>query len=171
MLYIEIILLAITLSIDAFSLAASISMSGFLKNKYGIYSVIVGLFHFFMPVLGYALKNIIDNIIVISDKSIIVAVILFILIGICVDKEKKITNRLLNPLIFAFSVSIDSFSVGLSLNSGTILISIITFSIISSLFTFFGFELGKIFNKNFEEKGKIISIIILLILLVYNLIH
>lgn len=169
MLYVELLMLGISLSIDALTLAISIGASNLNRSKYKLYSLVVGIFHFFMPIIGLGLKNILTKYINIPENILFVAVITFIILGICLDKDKEITSKILNPFIFAFSVSIDSLSVGVSLNNKIILIASTTFMIISFIFTFLGFILGnKLYLKN-SNKGKMISIVLLVVLLLIKL--
>ena len=64
------LLTGIALSLDAFSLA--IIYGTVLKNKKLIFtlSLIVGIFHFFMPLLGFSLSNLVISKIVSSTNVI-----------------------------------------------------------------------------------------------------
>lgn len=169
-LYFEIMLIAISLSMDAFSLAISISSTKLNKYSINTYSLIVGLFHFFMPILGHLLKDLIQYIILVPPKVIFVVVIVIIIMGIVLDKEKNLTGKILNPLVFGFTVSVDSFSLGITLSKNMLLSSCIIFSAFSCMFTFFGFKIGNIFNKNMHKYTKVISISILIMVLILKLI-
>lgn len=168
MLYVELILIGVSLSIDAFSLALSVGLNNGISNKKNIYPLTVGVFHFFMPMLGYILKMFINKVIVIPNKLIFIIVLIFILIGIILDKENN--NVFINPFLFAFSVSLDSFTIGISLEKSYLIISSIIFSVISYIFTYVGFKVSHKMIEKYQNKSKIISIIILLAILIYNLI-
>lgn len=168
MFYIEMILLGISLSIDSFSLAVSLGMSIDNKINYYKYASIVGLFHFIMPIIGFILKLIINNIIFIPNKSIFIGVIILIIINIITEKESE--KPIINPLLFALSVSIDSFSIGLTLYVKELFVSCFIFSVISFIFTYTGFLLGSSIKSKFIRKQKMISVLILIMLLIYNLI-
>ena len=167
MLYIGLLFVGISLSIDAFSLAISIGINKKIYKKHMLYVSIVGLFHFFMPIFGYLLRIIINNIIVISNKIIFSAVLIFIMIGIINEKDDNKTY--ISPLLFGFSVSLDSFLIGISLDKSKILIASLIFSITSYLFTYFGFKIASKIRKKFSHNLKLISISILLVLLFYNI--
>lgn len=167
MLYIELVLIGISLSIDAFSLSFSIGLNNSNFNKYKKYALIVGIYHFLMPLFGYMFKNIVNSILFIPSKILFITIILFIIIGIIIDKKDNI--KVINPYIFGFTVSIDSFSIGIALSKNTILLGSIMFSVISSIFTFYGFNLSSKLKHNLNGKSKIISVIILLIILLYNI--
>lgn len=170
MLYIEIILIAISLSMDAFSLAISISVSNFYKIRSNVYAVVVGIFHFIMPILGYLFRSVISFIVIIPPNIIFMSVIIFIIIGILIDDNKKLSSKILNPVIFAFTVSVDSFSIGISLERNILLLSCIIFSLTSYIFTMLGFKFGRIIDNNFHKYSKIIAITILTIVLLIKLI-
>lgn len=166
MFYFELVLIGISLSIDAFSLALSLGLSNKFKNKVLNYSLEVGIFHFFMPMLGQLLKFLVNKIIYIPSKEIFTIVLIFLIIGIIIDKNHS--KNMINPFLFASSVSIDSFVIGFSLNIKYLLIGSIIFSLVSFTITFIGFKLaGKIKDK-VGKNTKVISILILVFLLIYN---
>lgn len=167
MLYVELILIGISLSIDTFSLALCIGLNINLNKKYYIYSFVVGLYHFIMPLLGHLINILINNLYMIPSKELFIVTILFIIIGILLDKNDK--KNIINPLLFGFSVSIDSFTVGVSLNKEYIFIGSVIFSIISFLFTIVGFKLSGKLKERFNNKSKFVSIIILIIIIIYNI--
>lgn len=168
MLYIEIFLVAISLSLDAFSLALSIGLRNISKKEIKTYSVVVGLYHFIMPLMGFFMRLLINNFFTLPNKIIFISVIVFIIIGILIDKDKEI--NIISPIIFGFTVSIDSFSIGISLSKSYLLISILQFSIISSLLTYIGFKIADKMKLKFKNKSKYISILILIFILIYNII-
>ncbi|WP_348234522.1 manganese efflux pump, partial [Salmonella enterica] len=73
-------------------------------------------------------------------------------------------------ILFAFAVSIDSFSVGITLTdiNENYLLSALSFSIASALFTFLGLKLG---NKIAKLVGKLSTIIGGLILIIIGLMY
>ena len=167
MLYVELFLVGISLSIDAFSLALSLGLNGNLYKKSKLYSVVVGIFHFFMPIFGFILRTFINKVVEIPNKEIFIIVILFIILGIIFDKSNKKT--IINPFVFGFSVSIDSFSIGITLNKSIVIISSIMFSLLSAGFTYIGFKIAKKMQNKFEKNSKFLSILILLTILIYNI--
>lgn len=173
MYFLVTLLTAVALSLDAFSL--SIIYGTILKNKKTIIklSLIVGLFHFFMPLFGYILGNLL--IVSIVTNTNFLSFIIFLILGIQMFLNKNEDIILLNLsntisiLIFAFTVSIDSFSIGIAISKESILIPIITFSIISSIFTYFGLNLGNKLQKVFGNITTRIGGFILIILSLYYL--
>ena len=164
-----VIIIAISLSMDAFSLA--LAYGTLSLNKKDIYklSLVVGIYHFIMPLLGLFLGNIILK--YVSNPNIIVFLILFI-IGIEMVyetfKEEDIKNivSFKQILLFGLAVSIDSFSVGIGLNviSKNYLYCASIFSIFSLFFTYIGLILGKKINNMIGKTSTIIGGLVLIII-------
>lgn len=173
MYFFIILLTAIALSLDAFSL--SIIYGTILNNKKTIIklSIIVGIFHFFMPLLGFLLKNILISKLI--ESTNIISFIIFLILGIQMfiskedGKDIKSLSNLTSIIVFAFTVSLDSFSIGIALSKKIILISIITFALTSAIFTYLGLRLGKIIKKSLGNLSTKIGGIILILLSFYHL--
>lgn len=161
--------MALGLSMDAFSLAIAYGTNSMSEKKSIILSASVGIFHFIMPTLGNIIGNSYFQKLVIHSN--IVVGIIFLLLSIEMilslkeEKEVVITN-LLSIILFSFTVSIDSFSVGIALGitNSNILISSTIFAITSFIFTILGLSIGKYLSKQFGKKATIFGIIILLYL-------
>ena len=106
------------------------------------------------------------NIILLPNKLIFSVVIISVIIGILI--EKKNNKTYINPILFAFSVSLDSFTIGISLHKSNLLLASFIFSIVSSTCTYLGFKIANKIKTKIDSNLKIISITILLIILVYN---
>lgn len=174
MKYAQIILIAISLSLDAFGLALAYGLMNFSKRKIISISLTVGVFHFFMPLFGLLSGQIVFEYIPINPK-IVLSVILFLVI---IEMIKSINSKtesenlnILGILLFALFVSLDSFSLGIGLAyiTNEYVISAIIFSITSFIFTIIGFFLGKFVSFKFNRISKIIGILIMFTLLIYNL--
>lgn len=165
-----IITLAVGLSMDAFSLAIIYGTINLDKKIEKIMGITVGVFHFFMPILGYYLGKLILNIIRINP-DIIVGVI-FILLGlemiISIKKEEqvKVLTNLASVIFFSFTVSIDSFSTGIAIGTTDTIIFLpsIIFSIISGLFTYIGLIFGKKLSTTLGDITTLLGAIILILL-------
>jgi putative Mn2+ efflux pump MntP len=169
-----IFFVAISLSMDAFSLALAYGTLNMTKRDILVLSIIVGLFHFFMPIIGNLFGAEIFKFIPVSS-SIVTFLILFI-IGLQMTYEvftKKQNIKYLKiyeMFIFGFAVSIDSFSVGIGINSlyDNIIVPALIFSIFSAFFTFLGLCLGKIINQIIGKMAELIGgIVLILISLIY----
>ena len=156
----------IGLSMDAFSLSLSLGTTNPKKNIILKTALIVGLFHFIMPILGYfigySFKYRIPNI---NILTFILFIILSIEMYKTKDEEKSSILNNITILLIAFSVSIDSFTVGIAfgLNNEYILISSIIFSITSTIFTYLGLVLGKKLKTKYKTLSTYLGIVLLLI--------
>lgn len=167
------ILIGIGLSMDAFSLSFSYGTLNINKKDRLLLVSLVGLFHFFMPLLGLFIGNIILKYIII-DLDILLAIIISLIgMEMIISSIKKEDNTmllsLLSFILFAFSVSIDSFSVGIGLkgiNNNYLQVSII-FSLCSFIFTYVGLILGTKLNDLVGRYAKTIGGIILIGLGIY----
>ncbi len=161
--------IAVGLSMDAFSLALAYGTNQIVFSKMIILSLFVGIFHFFMPYFGSILGNaFLENFITKADKIVaIVFLILAIEMFLSRNESKKgmITN-FLSILFFSFTVSIDSFSVGLALGitQQSIVLACITFAITSACFTLLGLISGKKLSEKFGKKAIYFGIFILTLL-------
>lgn len=168
-----LLIVAVSLSMDAFSLSLVYGTLNLSKKTILLQSLIVGLYHFFMPKIGNYIGDIVLKIMPINI-NILVFVVLFI-IGIQMIfetfKEEKIKKiNIGEMLLFGLAVSIDSFSLGLGLKAiyPNILISISIFMIVSFIFTYIGLILGKKVN---DVIGKISTIIGGIILMIVGLLY
>ena len=157
-----IFIIAISLSMDAFSLSLAYGTIAMSKRDMKILSIIVGIYHFFMPILGMLLGKLLFDLIHISGNIIVFIIFVFIGINMIIEsfkKQEKINKmRISEMILFGLAVSIDSFSVGIGLNNinnNFILCSSI-FSITSFLFTYMGLRIG---NKINQLIGKISSLL------------
>ena len=170
-----LLLIAISLSMDTFSLSLSIG-TVFNNKKYSILlSGVVGLFHFFMPILGSFLGYVfINNYHINSD---LLASIIFIYIAINMFKEFKSNNHkqfnigFLNMLLFAFGVSLDSFGVGCTFTGNlkqNIFVSLL-FALFAYIFTYFGLLFGNKLEEKIGSYAILLGASIMVVLAIINL--
>lgn len=168
--FLTILIIGISLSMDAFSLSLAYGTLGINKKEIIILSSIVGIYHFFMPLLGSEIGKIIFSYIKISSNLIVFFILLFI--GINLIKESfenceinKKTN-IVSLLLFGLAVSLDSFSLGIGFETITNnhIESSIIFMLCSSIFTFLGLMLGKKINQTLGKLATIIGGTILIII-------
>ena len=156
--------MGIGLSMDAFSLSLSLGTTNPNKKEILRLSILVSIFHYIMPVLGYLIGSYFNNKISITNY---LTSIIFIVLAYELSKTNENTTILnkITSLIIALTVSIDSFTVGiaLGLNNELIKIAAIIFSITSFIFTFIGLILGKKLKEKLHKKATIIGIILLLL--------
>ncbi len=171
---ITLIIIGLSLSIDAFSLSLAYGLLNIPKKTIISTSITVGIFHFIMPILGMLLGNIITDTLNLDSKYILLTILILILIEMIKslkEENKEHELNIINILIFAFLVSFDSFTLGIGIKyiTSNIFIASIIFMILSSLFTFLGFILGKYLTKKATYKIKLIGIILLLGVIMYFL--
>ncbi len=169
----EIFLLAIALSMDAFSVALATSLKGFNSNKIILtMSAYFGFFQFIMPLIGYLLSFKFQAVII--DYANFLAFILLWIIGLKMiyehffAKEDETKNQS-NMLILAIATSLDALAVGISFASlgqpiifPSIIIGVICFFITFSAMQCSLFITDKIYliSKNANLIGGIILILI-----------
>lgn len=155
---------------DAFSLSLLYGTEGIKKRKKIILSLIVGIYHFIMPLIGLSIGTLITRRIV-FNSDILVGIILSLIAGEMLissfkEKEEKFLLSIPGFLIFGLSVSIDSLTTGIGLPvlTNDYMLSCIIFSLTSLIFTFVGLNLGNILNKRYGKLSTIIGGTILLML-------
>lgn len=171
---ITLIIIAVSLSMDAFSLSLAYGTLNLEKTYIKKLSTIVGIYHFFMPLLGLTIGNIILKIVPINTNIIVCIVLTFIGIEMIIEtfkKEEEIKIMDINELLlFGLAVSLDSFSVGIGLKAITnnYIICVSIFSLSSFIFTYIGLVLGKKINNLI---GKISTLIGGLTLIIIGIIY
>ena len=151
------ILVGISLSMDAFSLSLIYGMQNFSRKNILKLSLIVGLFHFFMPLIGLFFGNVVFHYLMV-DSNFVVGII-FGLLGIEMfissfrSEEVKILIGFVPFLLFGLSVSIDSLTTGIGLSSisdNYWMVSSI-FMFFSAFFTYLGLKLGGFLSDRFGK--------------------
>lgn len=159
--------LAIALSLDAFSVAIAIGIYNAEKKHHMIFSLIVGVFHFFMPVLGSITNNLLFGKFIINGNKFMGTILLIIAIQGILELKKE-DNSFVNNNVFllAFAVSIDSYFAGVGLQSirSVKKAHYLIFTIFSSIFSFIGCKIGHKAKKVFNNLANYIAILILIIL-------
>ena len=168
--FLLVVIIAISLSMDAFSISLAYGTLKIEKNKQYIISMTVGIFHFIMPLIGLIVGNKIISIFKIRPEILIF--IILVVIGIEMVYEtfkKKETIKIMHKLeilLFAFAVSIDSFSVGITLAkiNKNYLLSALMFALTSFIFTLIGLKLGNKIETLIGKMSTVIGGIILIII-------
>ncbi|MFJ7726008.1 manganese efflux pump MntP family protein [Neobacillus sp. NPDC097160] len=147
---VTLLLMAFALGMDAFSVGLGMGMYKLRMKKIFNIGITIGLFHVWMPLVGLIAGKFL------SDKFGVFATfiggLLLILLGVQMvwSTVKKGEEKVISPvgfglLLFALSVSLDSFSVGLTLGiygAKTIMV-IICFGIVATVLTWAGLLLGR----------------------------
>ncbi len=171
---VSILLIGISLSMDTFSL--SLTLGTVSENKLiKILPLFVGIFHFFMPILGNIIGITLINLLNLASNIILGTVLIVLGINLAIhyfkDETAEINLNIIGVIIFALSVSIDSFSVGLGINDITnnYYIASIIFALCSAAFTYLGIIIGKYSSKLIGKYAIILGIFLLLILGIFHL--
>lgn len=169
-IFFMVLLIGISLSMDAFSLALIYGTYGLSRKNEIILSMIVGIFHFVMPLIGLFFGNLIYGYFIFNVN--LVVGIIFGLIGIEMivssvkEEEVKILVSFVGFLFFGLSVSIDSLTtgVGLSAISHDYIEVASVFMVVSGIFTYLGLRLGKHLNDRFGKYATMIGGIMMILL-------
>lgn len=167
---ITIILIAVSLSMDAFSLALIYGTQGITKKHKILLSLIVGIYHFIMPLIGVAIGTVITKKILVNPNIIVGIILSLIAIEMIIssfkEEDKKFLLTIPGYLLFGLSVSIDSLTtgIGLSLITQKYIFSSLIFAITSLSFTFFGLNIGDRLNKKYGRISTILGGIVLFVL-------
>jgi putative Mn2+ efflux pump MntP len=170
-----IILIAVALAMDAFSVCVSCGMI-IIKPRYRHYFRLAfhfGLFQFMMPIIGYYIGMHLGSLIAGFDHW--VAFGLLLVIGIKMIREsfaskpakdlaKKDPSRGFTLVSLAVATSIDALAVGISIGmlSGPIMLPSLIIGIVCGMFSIAGIAIGNrmgpLFGKRAEAVGGIMLI-------------
>jgi putative Mn2+ efflux pump MntP len=170
----ELILLAISLGLDAFAVSIGCGSNGSLKTKRESIRLAFhfGLFQFLMPIIGWSAGYLIKDYVASLDHWI--AFVLLSLIGVKMIRESRETKNEVNfspakgwtMIGLSVATSIDALVIGITLAVLRIavfypscVIGIVT-AMMSLVGIVLGKQLGNRFGKNMELAGGIMLILI-----------
>jgi len=176
------ITLGITLSIDAFMFSLLFGSTIKYRRERIFTSIIVGFFHFILTLCGYYLTNFLfthTNLYQYIEHRIeFLAFIILVFLGLMMINKKDNDVKydisfFLHKCLFAFSVSVDSFFMGIALKAIDhiiILISAPLFACVSCLLTFIALNVSKrTSNKFIDINLNIYAGILLIIIAIISL--
>ncbi|HEX7056739.1 MAG TPA: manganese efflux pump [Bacilli bacterium] len=168
--FLTILILAIALGMDAFSLGIGLGLKGIRLVEILRLSLIIGVFHIIMPLMGMFTGHYVSSLL--GDVATITGGGLLILLGghmvyssLRGEDVRSIDFRSLwGVLIFALSVSIDSFSVGISLGlfASDIILAVLMFGAFGGLMSVGGLLVGRGAGRWIGEYGEAFGGMILL---------
>ncbi len=170
MSFLIVLVIAVSLSMDAFSLSLAYGTLDLSKKNINKLSIIVGIYHFLMPLIGLFIGNAILKFFPVSPNVIVTIVLCFIGLQMVIETFKNEDNvkvmSFSELLLFGLAVSIDSFSVGIGLNAinNNFLLCSLIFSISSFCFTYLGLILGKKISQLIGKASTLIGGIVLIII-------
>jgi putative Mn2+ efflux pump MntP len=164
-----ILVMAVALGMDAFSLGIGIGLKGVRLRDVVKLSTIIAIFHVLMPLGGMITGQYVSSLLGGIATSAAGALLLLLgghmvyssLRGEAVD---SIDHRTVwGMLVFSFSVSIDSFSVGVSLGmfSAHVLLTVLMFGFFGGLMSVLGLMLGQRASRSLGAYGEAFGGVIL----------
>jgi len=168
---ITVLIMAFALGLDAFSLGIGIGMRGIRRLDIVKLSFVIGVFHIVMPLLGmyagYYVSSLLGNVATFAAGGLLLLLgghmIYSALRGEAVQPFDHRT--LWGILVFALSVSIDSFSVGISLGmfATDILLTVLLFGLVGGIMSVLGLSLGRRVSYSMGEYGEAFGGVILFV--------
>jgi putative Mn2+ efflux pump MntP len=147
---VTIIIMAFALGMDAFSISLGMGMYELRLRQIFKIGITIGIFHIFMPLLGIIAGRFLSD--QFGDIATYIGAALLLILGVQMiwSSLGKKEGILITPVgyglfIFALSVSLDSFSVGLSLGiygAQTILV-LVCFGAGATLLSWLGLMIGR----------------------------
>lgn len=160
-----IIVMAIALGMDAFSLSVGIGMRGVRRTEMARISGMIALFHILMPLLGMVAGLYVGQLL--GEIARFFSGGLLLLLGAHMIyasfQEETVRSfdhrKLLGMLLFSLSVSVDSFSVGVSLGMfhSSLLLTVLAFGLFGGIMSLSGMWLGRRVSHNLGDYGEAIG--------------
>lgn len=168
---ITILLMALALGMDAFSLGIGMGIRGIRLVHIARISLIIGLFHIIMPLMGMFMGHYVSSLL--GDVATAAGGALLVVLGSHMvysalrgDSVVALDHRSFwGSVIFALMVSIDSFSVGVSLGmfATDIMLTVLMFGLFGAGMSVLGLLLGRRVGHWVGEYGEALGGIILLV--------
>ncbi|MCM3398843.1 manganese efflux pump MntP family protein [Oceanobacillus profundus] len=146
----SLLVVSIALGMDAFSISLGIGLVKLRLKRIALVSMTIGVFHIIMPFFGIMLGKVISE--QIGNLTTLASGALLFGIGAQMffsafshEVQKRMRPIGLSLLLIAFTVSLDSFTVGLGLGlSGVhVILTLILFGISSAFLACLGMLLGR----------------------------
>ncbi|WP_223829517.1 manganese efflux pump MntP [Paenibacillus arenilitoris] len=166
-----LLIIALALGLDAFSLGLGIGLKGIRLPDVLKLGAVIALFHVLMPLAGMFAGHYVSGLL--GDVASTAAGILLVLLGghmiyssLRGEAVQSFDHRSLwGLLVLAISVSVDSFSVGITLGmfAANIWATILLFGLFGGLLSIMGLLLGRKVSGNLGEYGEACGGAILLV--------
>lgn len=150
----SLFIMAAALGMDGFSLGMGMGMLGLRLKQIFKIGITIGIFHVFMPLFGMLIGEYLSA--HFGQIAAMAGGLLLVFLGfqMCYSSFASKEGPAVKPIgfgliIFSLSVSLDSFSVGLSLGiyGAKILMTILLFGLMSMGMTWAGMLIGRKFEK------------------------
>lgn len=186
---ITIILVAVVLGADSFSLAMGMGLKGVPRSYEIKFSWMVGTFHVFMPLIGLSLGMAAGQLLGIWAGRLGAAVLAYMGADMIfkgyratrplffklnqgrqvIEEKPELAEGWINLIVLTTSVSIDALTVGFSLGTlftVPIYYTVLAIGLIAGIMTFAGFTGGKIFSRVIGSYAQIAGGLVLIMLAV-----
>ncbi|MDP4096106.1 manganese efflux pump MntP family protein [Paenibacillus sp. P96] len=160
-----VLILALALGMDAFSLGVAVGMKGVRLNEVLRISTVVALFHMVMPLLGMFTGHFMGE--MLGHAASYAAGVLLILLGCHMIYNSIYGNGVqildyrstAGVILYSLGVSMDSFSVGVTLGMfrSDLLLTIAVFGAAGGLMSVLGLLLGGRVSRNLGDYGEAIG--------------
>ncbi|WP_077623455.1 manganese efflux pump MntP family protein [Sediminibacillus massiliensis] len=148
--YISLVFMAAALGMDAFSVGLGMGMQALRLKRIFLIGVTVGFFHVAMPFIGIGLGKFIstkmENFAILAGGLLLFALGAQMLFSSFNHENKQVIRPIgIGLIVFSLSVSLDSFSVGLSLGMSGVktFLALLLFGLFSTFLTWSGLLLGR----------------------------
>ncbi len=166
-----IVLMAVALGMDAFSLGIGIGMKGIRLLHVLQISVVIAIFHILMPLIGMATGHYVSAIL--GEVAVAAGGGLLVLLGshmiYCAFRQHHAPlfniMTVWGLLVFALTVSVDSFSVGISLGlfATDVIATVLLFGLFGGAMSVAGLLVGRRVGSWVGDYGEAVGGVILLL--------
>lgn len=167
--FLTLLMIAFALGMDAFSLGIGVGMVGIRLREIVRVSITIGLFHIIMPILGIAVGAYLSDLI--GDIAVSIGGGVLMLLGAHMlwngfgkgDHKSVLRTTGFGLLLFAFSVSLDALTVGVSFGLMEVnkILAISLFGLMGAAMSYCGLLLGRSVGGWLGEYSEIIGGLIL----------
>lgn len=177
MSFVELLLTAIALSMDAFAVSTckGLNMRSMSWKRAGIIGLFFGGFQAFMPLIGWLLGRQFEHLITSIDHWVVFALLAFIGGKMIYEALKKddgdgcpVEDKLdIKELIgLSFATSVDALAVGISFAflNVKILPSVATIGVTTLLLSMAGVAIGQKFGAKYQDKAELAGGIVLVLI-------
>lgn len=160
-----IFIMAVALGLDAFSLGIGIGLKGIRLRDIATIGSVVAFFHMMMPLMGLFTGQYVGYLL--GHVATAAAGVLLLLLGghmiyssMRGEEKRSFDHRsAMGVLLFSLSVSIDSFSVGVSLGMFKVdpIVAVLSFGICGGIMSMLGLFLGRQASRRLSEYGETVG--------------
>ncbi len=167
---VTVLLLAVALGTDAFSVCLGLGMTKVRRAQIFIISGTIFIFHILMPLTGWYAGKLAGNLV--GRAAAIVGALILIYLGVRMlwhvykgDSKGPMAScfNTWGLIVLAVSVSLDALSVGFTLGTQqfNVFMTAITFGVVAGLMSFSGLLLGRILGSWAGDKAHLLGGVIL----------